>query len=330
MEIQSGPVFILTGAGFSKNFGGPLGSEMWGEIFNNPRIQSDPELRKILAEVYDYESAYSQIIDSGLPEEKKQVMCEVMLEAYKQLDDILKGWVFNDCSAHPVNRYMLGDLILRVQSAAQRPAKAFMFTLNQDLFMERHWNWGSPGVPRYGRMQNDFGSQGFNSNDFVELPGEDAEAQLKQGLEDHAGIHYIKLHGSYGWKSSDGVNQLVVGTSKESLIQKEPLLRSYFDLFQSVIKEGGKKALIIGYGFRDAHINAALVDGVKNHGLEIYILTPGSVADLRHSIENGHYYAKGILDDGLRGYFQKTLLDVFPKNQERTPHYEKILSALGI
>lgn len=330
MEIKSGPVFILTGAGFSKNFGGPLGSEMWAEIFNNPRIQADVDLREVLAENYDYESAYSQILESGLPEEKKQVMREVMLEAYKQLDDILKEWIFNDSGAYPVNRYLLADLIGRVYAAAPHPTKAFMFTLNQDLFMERHWNWGSPGVPRIGRFQNDFRSQSFSDNDFVQLPGDDAETHLLKGLEDNAGIHYIKLHGSYGWKSSDGANQLVVGTSKEALIQKEPLLCTYFELFQSVIKEGGKKVLIIGYGFRDTHINAALLDGVQNHGLEIYILTPGGIADMRRNMENGHYYALDILTKGLKSYFQKSLLEVFPKNQDRTPHYEKILKALGI
>lgn len=330
MEIQSGPVFILTGAGFTKNFGGLLGSEMWAEIFNNPRIQVDSDLREILAQDYDYESAYSQIIESSLPEEKKQVMREVALEAYKNLDDVLKGWIFNDSSAYPVNRYLLADLIGRVYAASPRPAKAFMFTLNQDLFMERHWNWNSPGVPRVARFQNGFDSQSFNANDFVELSADNAEARLQKGLENHAGIHYIKLHGSYGWKSSDGANQLVVGTSKETLIQREPLLRAYFDLFQSVIKEGSKKVLLIGYGFRDTHINAALVDGVQNHGLEVYILTPGGIADLRRNMENGHYYALDILNKGLRGYFQKSLLDVFPKNQDRTPHYDEMLQALGI
>lgn len=329
MEISSGRVFVLTGAGFSKNFGGFLGSEMWTQIFNNRRIQSDPDLRGILNDDYDYESVYSKTLDSKLPEEKKQVMREVVLESYKRLDDILKGWMFNDYSAYPVNRYGLSDMLVKFYSNAS-PAKAFLFTLNQDLFMERHWGYGSPGVPRFARSQNDFGSQAFNLADFVALPSDDIENRIKKGLNDHAGLHYVKLHGSYGWKSSDGLNQLVIGTSKESLIQKEPLLQSYFDLFKSVIQEGGKKVLIIGYGFRDAHINTVLVEGVQKYGLEIYILSTQAPADLRYQIEHGHYYAKSILDDGLRGYFQKSLLEVFPKSQDRTVHCDEILQALGM
>lgn len=330
MEISSGRTFVLTGAGFSKNFGGYLGSEMWGQIFNNRKIQNDPDLRDMLKDDYDYESVYSRTLESALPEEKKQVMRDVILEAYKRLDNALAGWVFNDSSAYPVNRYLLSDFFGRVYSSTARPAKAFFFTLNQDLFMERHWNWGSPGVPRFSRSQNDFGSQAFNTADFVELPGDDAETRIKKGLEDHAGLHYIKLHGSYGWKSSDGSNQLVIGTQKESLIQKEPLLRGYFDLFQSVIREGDKRALIIGYGFRDAHINAMLVEGVEKYGLEVYILSTQNPADLRYQIERGHYYAKSILDNGLRGYFQRPLLEIFPKNQDRTVHYDEIVQALEI
>lgn len=330
MEISSGKVFILTGAGFSKNFGGFLSSEMWGQIFNNKKIQTDPDLRGMLKDDYDYESAYSKTLDSKLPEEKKQIMREVVLEAYKRLDDIFKGWMFNDSSAYPVNRYLLSEIWERAYSSTPRPSKSFFFTLNQDLFMERHWNWASPGVPRFARSQNDFGSQSFNPADFVELPSDNPEARIKKGLEDHAGIHYIKLHGSYGWKSSDGTNQLVIGTKKESLIQKEPILQGYFDLFQSVIREGEKKALIVGYGFRDAHINALLVEGVEKYGLEIYILSTQNPADLRYQIEHGQYYAKGILDDGLRGYFQKSLLEIFPKNQDRTTHYTELLEALGI
>lgn len=295
MEISSGKVFVLTGAGFSKNFGGFLGSEMWSQIFNNRQIQADTELRDILKNDYDYESVYSKTLDGQLPEEKKRVMRSVVLEAYKRLDDSLRGWVFNDSSSYPVNPYLLSEMLGRIYSSA-RPAQVFLFTLNQDLFMERQWNYGSPGVPRFARAQNTFGSQSFNATDFVELPRDDIQNRIQRGISDHAGLHYIKLHGSYGWKSSDGLDQLVVGTNKESLIQNEPLLQGYFDLFTSIIKEGSKKVLIIGYGFRDAHINALLLEGVEKYGLEIYIISTQPPADLRHQIENGQYYAKGILD----------------------------------
>ena len=329
MEIPSGNALVLTGAGFSKNFGGFLGAEMWSQIFNNRQIQADPDLRGILNDDYDYESVYSKVLDSKLPEEKKLVMRDVVLDAYRRLDDSLKNWVFNDSSSYPVNPYLLSEMLGKFHSRAH-PAKAFLFTLNQDLFMERRWNYGSPGVPRFARAQDSFGSQAFNAADFVELPRNDVENRLQRGINGHNGLHYIKLHGSYGWKSSDGSNQLVVGTNKGSLIQNEPLLQAYFDLFASVIREGGKKALIIGYGFRDPHINSLLLEGVEKHGLEIYIVSTQAPADLRYQIEHGQCYAKGILDAGLRGYYPYSLQQIFPKNQEQTPQREEIIQALGI
>lgn len=329
MELTSGKVFVLTGAGFSKNFGGFLGSEMWSQIFNNRKIQYDPDLREILKDDYDYESVYSKTFDSKLSEEKKQVMRDVVLEAYKRLDDSLKSWVFNDSSPYPVNPYLLSKVLGQVYSSAH-PLKSFLFTLNQDLFMERQWGYGSPGVPRFALAQNNLSGQEFKVTDFVELPRDDIENRIQRGINDHAGLQYVKLHGSYGWKSSDGLNQLVVGTNKESLIQNEPLLQGYFNLFANTIKEGNKKVLIIGYGFRDAHINALLLEGVEKHGLEIYIISTQAPADLRYQIEHGQYYAKGILDDGLRGYFPYSLQQIFPSNQERTVYLEEIIKALGI
>lgn len=329
MQTTSGKIIILTGAGFSKNFGGFLGSEMWGQIFNNKRIQDDSDLRSVLQDDYDYESVYSKVIDSKLPKEKKDVMRDVMLEAYGRLDDILREWVFNDRSPYPVNRYLLSDLFTRIQSTANH-SKTFFFTLNQDLFMERHWNWFSLGVKGFKQNSGGVGTQSLDAGDFLELPEGDAGDLIKKGLENHQGIHYVKLHGSYGWKSSDGSNQLVVGTSKESVIQKESLLREYLNLFKNVIAEGEKKILIIGYGFRDAHINAILSDGVANHGLEIYILSTQSPSELRYSIEHGNYFAKNILDDGLRGYFQRPLVEIFPKSQMVTPHYKEILKMFEV
>lgn len=36
------------GAGFTKNFGGPLSNEMWANIFKRKEIQAYEKLRKLL------------------------------------------------------------------------------------------------------------------------------------------------------------------------------------------------------------------------------------------------------------------------------------------
>ena len=48
MNIQSSKHVLLTGAGFTKNFGTPLASEMWAEIFNHKKIQAHPKIKKLM------------------------------------------------------------------------------------------------------------------------------------------------------------------------------------------------------------------------------------------------------------------------------------------
>ncbi len=55
---------LLSGAGFTKNFGGYLGPEMWSVIFSQNEISRQPELRKYLLNNLDYETVYQEVLDS--------------------------------------------------------------------------------------------------------------------------------------------------------------------------------------------------------------------------------------------------------------------------
>lgn len=46
MNIDSQDRILLTGAGFTKNFGGPLAKELWSIIFNNPSLDQAPDVRQ--------------------------------------------------------------------------------------------------------------------------------------------------------------------------------------------------------------------------------------------------------------------------------------------
>lgn len=326
MNNHSKNLILLTGAGFTKNFGGFLGDEMWAQIFNDAEIQSDDDLRSLLQEDYDFESVYSAVVSSKMADVKKDIMKRVIERAYKNLDDATKNWVFNEDSPYPVNWYGLNDLITLFNGSGNE--KGFFFTLNQDLFMERRSGYHSPGSPRFSQDFYNLHGKELRSNEFVMLQGTGVEEKAEKDINNHAGLVYIKLHGSYGWKSSDGSNQLVIGKNKTELIDKEPLLKWYFDLFQKVIAEGDKKLLIIGYGFGDQHINKILVDGVEKYGLKIYIISTRPPVELKtHFERGGHYYALPILK-GLRGYFPYSLREIFPANQSRTVHFDKIKESL--
>jgi hypothetical protein len=62
MAIEINRQILLTGAGFTKNFGGFLASEMWAQIFNSRQIRPHKELGKILRHDFDYESVYNRVL----------------------------------------------------------------------------------------------------------------------------------------------------------------------------------------------------------------------------------------------------------------------------
>jgi hypothetical protein len=56
---------LLTGAGFTHNFGAPLAKEVWNLILNNPSMRTCPRLREVLLGDLDFESVYHTVILSA-------------------------------------------------------------------------------------------------------------------------------------------------------------------------------------------------------------------------------------------------------------------------
>ncbi|MDB4984688.1 MAG: hypothetical protein JWM20_867 [Patescibacteria group bacterium] len=277
-NLKSKKQILLTGAGFSKNFGGFLAKEMFDEIYNSDHLKKFPTLRDKLLATGDFEFFYAEaMLDKNLTPEEKGAVKAAVQEAYNNLDKIFQSSFISN-----------GDLLmswgdfLSKNFSGNGSAVGLFFTLNQDLLLERSFGNVCPGVKSF-RMNGLGQADSFSSSHSVVLPQDTkrAEADILVG-----NLSYFKLHGSYGWKSSDGTDQMVVGSNKSELIEKEPILKLYFDVFKKAIAEGNKNILIIGYGFRDKHINDVLMDGVENHGLKIVCIGNSSIADVIKKAEN--------------------------------------------
>jgi hypothetical protein len=118
----------------------------------------------------------------------------------------------------------------------------------------------------------------LEKQDFITLPTEEELIRKREERYSPRIIYYIKLHGSYGWRSSDGVNRFIIGKDKEVELSREPLLSYYFDLFKEVLSKPRTKLLVIGYGFRDKHINHVIADAVAKSGLTIYVISPSELS----------------------------------------------------
>ena len=63
---------LLTGAGFTHNFGTPLAQGMWSLILAHPAVQNLSRVRDLLLDDLDYESVYHSVVfgDDYATEEK--------------------------------------------------------------------------------------------------------------------------------------------------------------------------------------------------------------------------------------------------------------------
>ena len=312
MTFKSKQIILLTGAGFTKDFGGFLGREMWSKIFNHPEVQKQPEVKKLLLEDRDFnfESVYSDIFNK-FDSDRISAIQNAVESTYKDLDDSIQK---NINSSPNIN--IQANFFRFIQEHIQgNPSEGGMlFSLNQDLFIERVWDSMMSGIKLnyFGKFQ-DLGLRPFNSHRHIITVPSTIDG-FKEKLA-NASYSYIKLHGSYGWKLPKGNSLMVIGINKKEDLDQIPLLKWNLEVFKNALRDN-KKLLIMGYGFKDSHINNILADAVNDHKLKVYILTPISPEKIR-SILIKEFRPRGsnnwewIWNKGLTGYFQFGVKDVF-------------------
>lgn len=321
MQKEYSRNILLTGAGFTKNFNGLLAKEMWSKIFN--QIQTYPRLKQLLFNNPDYESIYHDVMTGDYDDEERRAIDVAIFDAYRILEDIVCA-----CKAGNglPNIYGVNKMIERFCEA--RDELGFFFTLNQDLFIERHFSSTvkmlvHPGVPRIPDAHQIINSIPMGRSDFIVVPTSDKLKNKPINIISSTTLHYVKLHGSFGWLSSDGSNCYVIGRKKQEKIADEPLLSWYLDLFKEVLSKRGRKLLVIGYGFQDSHINEIIADSINNSKLKLYVISPSPQSQFFSNfdkVEHGTSILKG-----LSGYFPCTLLDIFPSDQSESHHWREIV-----
>jgi hypothetical protein len=314
---------LLTGAGFTQNFGGVLADQMWDKIFNHGQVQHYPSLVKLLKDNFDFESVYNEVMDgSGYTSEAQAALQQAVKDAYDQLDNITRiywGPPAPYASPRAVSRDGLSSLLERF--ASEGKARGFIFTLNQDLFVERWYSEErkllrilcmTPCVDFKGKTPWSWLREGKLTQEYYfQAPSDPAEV-----AEDTSNLlYYVKLHGSMNWKSSDGRDLMVIGGNKPAQIHREKLLRWYFDIFQEVLSCPNRRLLVIGYGFRDLHINAVIAQSIRQHGLKLYIISPQHCERFKNELFRDGDEDKKTLWQGLANYWNWELKDICPANQ---------------
>lgn len=308
---------LLTGAGFTKNFGGYLASEMWSVIFNQPEIRQYPSLREILLGELNFEQVYDQVPGRSSPEEHT-AFHSALTNAYGQMH-------LGICQRenNPRSSAVCSNFLAQFQKRrGNQQEKAFFFTLNQDLFVERFYlnNFNHEGLIKipglhHPKWFNQHLKGELQQEDLSQLPDEDQMEEIKKQFwsKSTENFAYVKLHGSYGWMDKDGTHKMVIGNTKTGVIQREPLLSWYQSLFAKALRhQENQNLVIVGYGFRDDHINGVIADAIKENGLRLFVVSPKQPRDFREMLfSEGHGDA---LWRGLFGYHSGLVTDFYQDN----------------
>jgi hypothetical protein len=258
-------LILLTGAGFSRNWGGWLANEAFEYILGRPEIGK--ELRRRLWQDKIQRRGFEDTLGELQRQTQKgdqsaaEMVREFMGALVAMFDEMNRG---------------LSRATFEWQNETSMMVRPFLacfdyvFTLNQDLLLERHYlNHGPSG--KFDRLQ----MPGLKPV----APGKDAK-----WTPDHTKLKieprqqpYIKLHGSSDWVRDSGEPLLVLGGGKSDEIRQDVLLHWYQDQFSEALHRHGAKLMVIGYSFGDKHINEVIGHAADQGGLTLFIVDPEGV-----------------------------------------------------
>ena len=152
-----------------------------------------------------------------------------------------------------------------------------IFTLNQDLLLEIHYNAYRKGSRWKGTYYPGVIPPTLPA---PTLPPDKVEVLHRArtvaaiGASDESLQPIYKLHGSVDWTDDRG-DVLVVGGGKASYIDRKPLLVEYFRIFREYLLAPDTRLMVIGYGWNDDHVNRMIFDAAKsNHTLGLFHVNP--------------------------------------------------------
>jgi hypothetical protein len=268
---------LLTGAGFSHNWGGRLAREINTAVAM--RLQNDAALADLLHRNPNFEEALTElqneVATSARPgtAERLQKLETAIVDVFAVMNRNLGAASFNFSNDL---KYSLPEFLVLFDA---------IFTLNQDLLLERHYLYPSQIIALAGTRR---WLRGY-------LPGTDeipnpAQSGLYDPLLaqwrpqpsptttaiDPQSQPYFKLHGSMNWTDPTGGRLLVMGGNKPTTMRRHPILTWYAAKFLELLSKPGARLIVIGYGFGDNHINQLIYDAWQksNRTLTMFIVHP--------------------------------------------------------
>ena len=278
---------LLTGAGFSRNWGGWLANECFEYLLGcaelTPFIQQ--QLWRSKNSGLGFENTLQALRDINLVhKDDTQLTAELhtferMLEGmFSVMTSSFASVPFEpgreEMTVNPVPEF-IRNFLCRFDA---------IFTLNQDTLLEQRY---APLNIRQGSQGKWFGMDTPGMETITLNGAPYAPPGLftpsKNAFKPRERYQpYFKLHGSSNWRADSASALLVMGESKQSDLDKVPILAWYRGEFFRMLREPDTRLMVIGYGFQDIHINN-IIEQSAPAGLKLFIIDPEGVDVLDHA-----------------------------------------------
>lgn len=261
------PYTLLTGAGFTAGVDGFLTDQMWEQIFNQPQVCGNDALRKRMQDDFNFERIYDDLV-RGEDQALFRIYSTAVAVAYDRLD-----YVVRRAEQTSVDLNGLRSWLSRFggHSFSERH-KGVIFSLNQDLFLERLRKNAAAFDLRLPGLQSFAQAQAIADHDGIRKTPIPKGATAGSVAKEFGALNLLKLHGSCNWVDIENRDVMVIGAQKPSLIERYHLLKAYFEIFEYVLNSGGMSLWVFGYGFKDPHINHVIANAVQTRDLKIFVV----------------------------------------------------------
>lgn len=302
---------LLTGAGFSRNWGGMLAKDVFSHLLGDQGL--DDHTRRLLFRAHTSNGSFEDVLAAlqGAIDPDNKRRYEALISALVGLFNGM-GQAFMQRNLEfknpPDTRYWLRGFLHRFPN---------IFTLNQDTLLESNYlpfvgptPFARAHIPGM-KYSNPSAFQGSVYDRIAQMEPNPSDFTLSSGVQ-----NYIKLHGSCNWvESSSGGRILIMGGQKTAAIGRFPILTFYHEQFRSMVKQPDAKLLAIGYSFSDEHINEVILDAALNHKLSLFIIDPAGlqILDKRDPRATIPGPAGPLMDllPKVKGYSDRTLSSTF-------------------
>ena len=271
---------LLLGAGFSKNWGAPITSEFFNALIADAEVRGNRRVHDLLWSFRrtNFEDALGELRlaffqNMGAANRDALFLLQkAIARVFERINNMLKrqGFELHQDRFTQDRTRTVRHFLVRFDA---------IFTLNQDLLLEIHYfdknqgmlesnrRWSSavmPGMQPVGQPSDP--TAPWSSR--IWTPSGDLN--IPQSVQP-----FFKLHGSSNWKGTDkNADLMILGPGKKGAIGEINLLERYQTIFADALLKSGTRLTVIGYGFRDEHINQVLKKAVMEHGLKLFVVDP--------------------------------------------------------